>query len=89
MERGSESQPRRPQPKVDASLPGVVQLKKSPGTVKQCEGCEYAGCICIVVVVVVVPKASAITAKAIVMANFCINNQYYTSYIFISLAFFK
>jgi hypothetical protein len=37
--------------------------------------------------VAVVPKASAITAKVIVMVNFCINNQYCTSYIFISLAF--
>jgi hypothetical protein len=73
---------------TDGSLPGVVQRKNSP-IVEQCEGCEYAGCICIVVVVVAVPKARAITAKVIVMANFCINNQYYTSYIFISLAFFK
>jgi len=55
----------------------------------QCVICEYAGFICIVVVVVVVPKASAITAKAIVMVNFCINNQYYASYISISLAFFR
>jgi hypothetical protein len=85
---GSPEQPRRLQPKVDASLPGVTQLKKSP-VVKQCEGCEYAGCICIVVVVVVVPKARAITAKVIVMANFCISNQYYTSYISVSLTFFR
>jgi hypothetical protein len=58
---------------IDGFLPGVTQLEDS-GVVTQCVACEYAGCICIVVVIIVIPNASAITAKVIVMANFCINN---------------
>ena len=74
---------------IDGSWPGVTHLVPNDalsGTA-QCVACEYAGCIRIVVVIVVVPKARAITAKAIVMVNFCINNQYYASYIFIPHAF--
>jgi hypothetical protein len=61
----------------EGSLPGVIQAEVSGDVLPQCVACEYAGCICIVVVIVVVPKASAITAKAIVMASFCTNSQYY------------
>jgi hypothetical protein len=81
----------RTQTVIDGSWPGVTHLVPNDalsGTA-QCVACEYAGCICIVVVIVVVPKASAITAKAIVTNNFCINSQYYTSYIIISLAYFR
>jgi hypothetical protein len=65
-----------PQCVNDGSLPGCTQFKRVP-KLPQILACEYAGCICIVVVVVIVPKASAITAAAIVMASFCINNLYY------------
>jgi hypothetical protein len=61
---------------IDGSWPGVTHLVPNDvlsGTL-QCVACEYAGCICIVVVIVVIPNASAVTAKVIVMANFCINN---------------
>jgi hypothetical protein len=79
-------QPLTSQSVTDGSRPGVTQCTWVPKA-PQILACEYAGCIRIVVVIVVVSKARAITAKAIVMVNFCINNQYYASYIFISHAF--
>jgi hypothetical protein len=58
---------------TDGGLPGFSHTEKS-GSVRQCVACEYAGCICIVDVIVVVPNTRGITAKAIVMVSFCINN---------------